>query len=69
MAWLTKRQIAADLGIHHNSIPRLVRQGRLPQPVRFGPTFVRWDSDEYAAHRRAALEARDRELAAEREVA
>jgi predicted DNA-binding transcriptional regulator AlpA len=60
--WLTKREIAEDLGIHINSVPRLVAEGRLPEPVRFGLTMIRWPAEEYRAWRQAQIEARDREL-------
>jgi predicted DNA-binding transcriptional regulator AlpA len=62
--WLTKHEIALDLGVHINTVPRLVREGRLPAPVRFGPTMVRWSASEYRAWRERQLEARDRELEA-----
>jgi predicted DNA-binding transcriptional regulator AlpA len=62
-SWLTKKDIAADLGVHPNSIPRMVAEGRLKPPVRLSTTLVRWDAEEYRAWREAQIEARDRELA------
>jgi predicted DNA-binding transcriptional regulator AlpA len=60
--WLSKDEIAADLGLHPNSITRMVREGRFPQPVRVSGTFIRWPDNEYQAWKRLQIQARDHKL-------
>ena len=61
MQLLTKREVAAKIGVHPESVMRLVRAGRFPKPVRLGgdgPRFrVRWpenEVDDWLASRMAA---------------
>ena len=58
---LNKAEVAAKIGVHPESIMRLVRAGRFPAPVRLGgdgPSFrVRFienESDAWVAARMAA---------------
>ena len=44
--YLTKRQLAARLGVHPNTVYRLVKMGRLPQPVNWGYNIIRWPLSE-----------------------
>jgi predicted DNA-binding transcriptional regulator AlpA len=60
--WWSKSAIAEDLGVHPNSVTRLVRERRFPSPVRVSETFVRWPDDVYQSWKREHVEARDREL-------
>jgi hypothetical protein len=40
--WLTKADLARDLQVAVNHIPRMAREGRIPEPTRFSETLVRW---------------------------
>ncbi len=58
---MSKAEVAAKIGVHPESVMRLVRAGRFPKPVRLGgngPSFrVRWpesEVDEWLAGRMAA---------------
>jgi excisionase family DNA binding protein len=42
MKLLTKNELAQRLQLSRSTIDRLVRAGRLPQPVRFSRKTVRW---------------------------
>ena len=44
--YLTKRQLAARLGVHHNTVSRMVKLGQLPQPVKWGYNIIRWPLSE-----------------------
>lgn len=45
---LTRQQVEKILGIRRSTIYKLMRQGKLPEPIKISPGCVRW--------RRAELE-------------
>jgi predicted DNA-binding transcriptional regulator AlpA len=57
--FLNRRDIAERLRCHPNSVPRLVRQGRLPSPVRLSRTNVRWPESEFEAWVQTQIKMRD----------
>ena len=57
--FLNRRDIAARLRCHPNSVPRLVRQGRFPPPVRLSRTSVLWPESEFNAWAEAQIQLRD----------
>jgi predicted DNA-binding transcriptional regulator AlpA len=40
--FLTDRDIAAALQIHEKTVPRLVKQNQLPQPIKISGGIRRW---------------------------
>lgn len=54
---LSKRQVAAMTGFHPEHLMRLVRQGKFPKPIKFGPStncavrFVETEVDAWIADR------------------
>jgi prophage regulatory protein len=48
---LTKRGVSEIVGVHEQTIMRLVREGKFPQPLRTGNvgSAVRWRAQDVAA--------------------
>ena len=49
---LSKTTVAAILGVHPNSLTRLVQQGRFPKPIKMGTAMqarARWRSSDVEA--------------------
>jgi len=59
---VTKKQAAERIGLHPEHLMRMVRDGRFPKPVRFGPTdrhavrFLKSEIDDWIAARIAERE-------------
>jgi predicted DNA-binding transcriptional regulator AlpA len=53
--YLTRKQLAARLGFHPSSIGRLVKAGRLPQPIWWGATAARWPLHEIEEYEKKML--------------
>lgn len=47
--WMTKEDVANELGVCTKSVDRLVDRGKLPQPARLSARMVRFDRAELAA--------------------
>ncbi len=67
---LTKRAVAGLVGLHGESIMRLVREGRFPAPIRPGGDnprahvrFVKSEIDAWLEQRKAARKPATREAA------
>ena len=43
---LTRQQVEKMLGIRRSTIYKLMRQGRLPEPIQISPGCVRWQKSE-----------------------
>ena len=43
---LTRAEVEARIGLSTTSLYRLMRAGRLPEPLQIGPRLVRWREDE-----------------------
>jgi predicted DNA-binding transcriptional regulator AlpA len=41
--YITRQELAAALNLHLESIKRLERTGKLPQPIRITPKIVRYE--------------------------
>jgi len=61
---LTKRQVAERVGLHPEYIMTLARQGKFPQPIKYGEhrtasvRFVESEVDAWIAERMAEREAK-----------
>jgi hypothetical protein len=56
--YLRTNGVAGRYSVHARSIPRMVKDGRLPKPALYNGRFPLWDEDELDANdRRAAREA------------
>ena len=47
---MTSQQVANRLAVSIRTLWRLVRAGKVPQPVRYNRKLVRWKTDELARH-------------------
>jgi len=59
---MSKREAAGHVGIHPESLMRLVRQGQFPEPIKIGKgtnARVRFIADEVAAWVRQKMAERD----------
>jgi predicted DNA-binding transcriptional regulator AlpA len=57
--WLRDWEVAKAFGIGRSTLWTWVKEGILPQPVRFGMRTTRWPSEEIEAVKRKMIEARD----------
>jgi len=64
MRLLTRKSVAERYVIHPHSVPRLVRQGRLPAPIHPFPGSIepRWVEDELDEHDARCIATRDARL-------
>ena len=71
MGLLTRKRVAERYDIHPHSVPRLVKQGRLPAPIHPFPGSIepRWVEGELDEHDARCIAARDAKLEAEGEGA
>jgi predicted DNA-binding transcriptional regulator AlpA len=63
---LSKSELGQLLGIHANSVPRLVREGRFPPPLRFSSTWIGWPEADIAEWLRLVAAGTDQHAAARR---
>ena len=47
---MTSQQVANRLAVSIRTLWRLVRAGKVPQPVRYNRKLVRWKTDELARY-------------------
>jgi len=57
--WLRDWEVAKAFGIGRSTLWDWVKEGILPQPVRFGRRTTRWPGAEIEAVKRKMIEARD----------
>ncbi len=53
--WLTKDDVARALRVSRRTVERMAADGRLPPPVRFGRSLVRWSGAGLSAFCRERL--------------
>jgi excisionase family DNA binding protein len=56
--YLTRKEVAAKLGISPATIYNLMKSGELPQPVRWSRTVLRWPLREIEEYEQKALDSR-----------
>lgn len=62
--YLSTTDLAAYLGVSRNMVDRLVKSGRLPQPVYLTKRLPRWDREAVDAALGKSLKSADRTLEA-----
>jgi predicted DNA-binding transcriptional regulator AlpA len=66
--YLRTNDVAARYSVHPRSVPRMVKDKRLPKPAMYSGRFPLWSEDELDAHDKAAHEKRDAHEKAARET-